>query len=110
MNQRASFLIELLDKLGVPLMSAVQSGTADADGVAISPARDAELLAALLGQSVQLGSVGGGQAGFKGRTRATRMRCACPCRRWQGGWWGIHTASMGRLPGETETARMSPRA
>jgi hypothetical protein len=106
MNQRASFLIELLDKLGVPLMSAVQSGTADADGVAISPARDAELLAALLGQSVQLGLSVAGKLDLKedqGDADAVRLSLSAMAGRLVGDSYRQH----GRLPGETETARMS---
>ena len=48
MDQRSEFLLELLDKLGAPLMDAMQrSGPSELEG--------AETLAALLGQSVQMG-------------------------------------------------------
>lgn len=49
MTPRAAFLIELLDKLGGPLMAAVES-RASGDNVG-----ESKTIAALLGQSVQLG-------------------------------------------------------
>lgn len=52
MDERSTFLLELLDKLGGPLMGAVQTGASLEGG---GDSKDAETLAALLGQSVQMG-------------------------------------------------------
>ena len=55
MNQRAAFLLQILERLGAPLVAAVSavSARADTGGNGGNPAKDAERVAELLARSVQ---------------------------------------------------------
>lgn len=103
MNQRANFLIELLDKLGVPLMNAVQSSAPASDG---APAKEAELMATMLGQSVQLGLSVAGKLDLKeedGEADAVRLSLSAMAGKLIGDSYRQH----GRLPSEADTTRMA---
>lgn len=102
MDQRSTFLIELLDTLGVPLMGAVQAHSA-ADG---SPAKDASTLASMLSQSVQLGLSVAQKLDLKeGQGDADAVRLALSAM--AGKLVGDTYRQTGRLPAEADTARMT---
>jgi hypothetical protein len=102
MDLRNTFLIELLDKLGVPLMGAVQVH-GHGDG---APDKDAKVLAAMLGQSVQLGLAVAQKLDLKegqGDADAVRLSLSAMA----GKLVGDSYRQTGRLPNEADTARMT---
>lgn len=102
MDQRSAFLIELLDKLGVPLMQAVQ---AHAPGGG-APSQEAGTLAALLGQSVQLGLAVAHKLDLKegqGDADAVRLALAAMAAKLVGESYRL----QGRVPAENDTARLT---
>lgn len=102
MDQRSTFLIELLDKLGVPLMEAVQAHARPDT----PPAQEAGTLAALLGQSVQLGLSVAQKLDLKegqGDADAVRLALAAMSAKLVGESYRL----QGRVPAENDTARMT---
>lgn len=103
MDQRSAFLIELLDKLGVPLMEAVQSHARGADA---APAQEAGTLAALLGQSVQLGLAVAQKLDLRegqGDADAVRLALAAMAAKLVGESYRL----QGRVPSDGDTARLT---
>lgn len=110
MDQRSTFLIELLDKLGVPLMQAVQAYPPEADASGkrnpLPGVKEAEALAILLGQSVQLGLSLAQKLDLKpdeGDPDAVRLALSAMAGRLVAGSY----RQSGRIPAEAETARLS---
>lgn len=102
MDQRSAFLIELLDKLGVPLMEAVQAHARPDQ----PPAQEAGTLAALLGQSVQLGLSVAQKLDLKegqGDADAVRLALAAMSAKLVGESYRL----QGRIPGDGDTARLT---
>ena len=102
MDQRSAFLIELLDKLGVPLMEAVQAHSRPDS----PPAQEAGTLAALLGQSVQLGLSVAQKLDLRegqGDADAVRLALAAMSAKLVGESYRL----QGRVPAENDTARLT---
>lgn len=102
MNQRAGLLVQILEKLGAPLMAAVNA-VSQRSGSGADPARDAGRVAELLARSVQVGVALSESTGLRNGGDSVRLALAAIGAQLLGG----HYRQTGKMPGEADVKRLT---
>lgn len=99
MDQRSTFLIRILEKIGAPLMAALQDDAG-------APLKDAERMAELIARSVEVGVAMGDAMGLRdseGQADSTRLALTALAGPLVAGQY----KALGRVPGKEEAARIT---